>query len=97
MTDVKPFRLHMYLRDALTYGVSEQKLWVKGARLEASVAWSLLVTWREKAGWLLLSPSGLPPVYLSINRLKEEGLYERVRELAKQHGQEFNSGRRRAR
>jgi hypothetical protein len=86
------FRQHKYLRDALTCGVSEQKLWVKSARLDASASWSLLVTWRERGGWLVLSPSGVPPVYLSIDRLKEEGLYERVIELAREHAKEFKTG-----
>ena len=83
------FHQHKYLRDALTCGVSERKLWVKSARLDAAVSWSMLVNWRESGGWLVLSPSGVPPVYLSIERLKEEGLYERVLELAKENAQEF--------
>ncbi len=85
------FRQHKYLRDALTFGVSGQRLWVRGARLEASAAWPMLVTWRERAGWLVLSPSGIPPLYLPVARLKEEGLYERVTELAKQHAREFDA------
>jgi hypothetical protein len=84
------FRAHRYLRDTLTYGVSEQKLWVKGSKIDACVEWSMLVTWREVEGWLLLSASGIPPVYLSLSRLREEGLYGRVKELAKQNAPEFN-------
>ena len=83
------FRKHFYLQDPLTCGVSEQKMWVKSYRLDASVGWSMLVVWREKAGWLVLSPSGIPPVYLSIDRLKEEGLYGPVKELARHYGQEY--------
>jgi hypothetical protein len=86
------FRQHKYLRDAMTCGVSEQRLWVRSGRLDASVAWSMLVNWRERAGWLVLSPSGIPPLYLTIDRLKEEGLYERVTELARQNAEEFKSG-----
>ncbi|HYY99509.1 MAG TPA: hypothetical protein VE642_12990, partial [Pyrinomonadaceae bacterium] len=59
---------------------------------EASAAWSLLVTWREREGWLVLSPSGIPPVYLPINRLREEGLYEQVTELARGNAKEFKAG-----
>src|SRR5215813_7948250 len=47
------FRKHIYLRDPLTYGVSDQKLWVKNARIDASVQWSMLVVWREIEGWLV--------------------------------------------
>lgn len=84
------FLQHKYLRDTLTCGVSEQKMWVKGDRIDASVQWSMLVTWREVDGWLLLSPSGIPPVYLSLSRLKEEGLYHRVKNLARQNAPEYN-------
>ena len=58
--------------------------------IDASVQWSLLVTWREVEGWLLLSPSGIPPVYLSLSRLREEGLCDRVRDLAARHAPEYN-------
>jgi hypothetical protein len=86
------FRQHEYLRDELTCGVSDERLWVRSERLDAAAAWSMLAVWRERAGWLVLSPSGIPPVYLSVERLKAEGLYERVLALAKRHGKEFNSG-----
>ena len=87
------FRQHKYLQDALTYGVSEHKLWVKGTKIDASVPWSMLVTWREKDDWLVLSPSGIPPVYLSLARLREEGLYGRVRALAASNAPEYNTSR----
>ena len=85
------FHEHIYLRGGLTYGVSDLKLWVKGAQIDASVPWSMLVTWREIEGWLVLSPSGIPPVYLSLARLNEEGLYGRVRALAASNAPEFNT------
>jgi hypothetical protein len=89
------FRRHTYLRDALTYGVSDQRLWVRGERIDASVQWSMLGTWREVEGWLLLHASGIPPLYLSLSRLKEEGFYRRVRDLAKSHAPEYNWSTRR--
>ena len=85
------FRNHKYLRDAITYGVSEQKIWLKSARMDASVSWSMLVTWRETEDWLVLSPSGIPPLYLSLARLREEGLYGRVRALAASNAPEYNT------
>ena len=85
------FRQHKYLRDAITYGVSEQRLWVNSARIEASVSWSMLGTWRETEDWLVLSPSGIPPVYLSLARLRGEGLYGRVRALAASNAPEYGS------
>lgn len=89
------FRSHLYLRDPLTYGVSEQKLWVRGVNIDATVQWPMLVVWREVEGWLLLSPSGIPPIYLSLSRLKEEGLYDRVKDLAKRNAPEYNKATRR--
>ena len=71
--------------------MSEQKLWVRGNRIDVSVSWSMLVVWREVEGWLLLSCSGIPPIYLSLARLKQEGLYNRVRGMAKRNAPEYNS------
>ena len=85
------FHKHEYLRDPLTYGVSEEKIWIRGARIDASVPWSMLATWREVEDWLVLSPSGTPPVYLSLAGLKEEGLYGRVRALAASNAPEYGT------
>jgi hypothetical protein len=90
---LRAFREHKYFRDALTYGVSDQKLWVKGPRLDATVPWSMLLVWRETEGWFVLSPSGIPPLYLSLARLKNEGLYGRVRALAASNAPEYNTYR----
>jgi|ERR1044071_8603039 hypothetical protein len=85
------FRGHKYLKEPLTYGVTDQKLWVKGDKIDASVPWSMLATWREKEGWLVLTPHGIPPLYLSLARLTAEGLYGRVRALAASNAPEFNT------
>jgi len=86
------YRRHVYLKDPLTYGASQEKIWVRGVQMDASVQWPMLVVWREIEGWLVLSPSGIPPVYLSLARLREEGLYDRVSELAKRYGTEYGKG-----
>jgi hypothetical protein len=85
------FRRHKYLQDAMTYGVSEQRLWVNSARMEASVSWPMLVTWRETEDYLVLSPSGIPPLYLSLARLRNEGLYGRVRAIAASNAPEYGT------
>jgi len=85
------FRKHKYLRDANTYGVSQERLWIRSHNIEASVSWSMLVTWRETADLLVLSPSGIPPIYLSLARLREEGLYGRVRALAASNAPEYGT------
>jgi hypothetical protein len=85
------FHQQKYLRKALTFGVSDEKLWVSGDEIEASAAWSLLSVWRETNGLFILSASGIPPVYLPVAQLKEEGVYEKVRALAQEHGKEFDA------
>ena len=85
------FRQHKYLRDAITYGVTDQRLWVKSAHIEASASWSMLLSWRETEGWFVLSSSGIPPVLLSLARLREEGLYGRVRALAASNAREYGT------
>ena len=85
------FHQQKYLREAITYGVSDQRLWVKSAHIEASASWSMLVTWREVEDWFVLSPSGIPPVLLSLARLKEEGLYGRVRALAASNAPKYGT------
>ena len=87
------FRNAAYLQDALTYGISEHRLWIKGTTIDASVPWSMLATWREIEDWLVLSPHGIPPIYLSLARLRNEGLYGRVRALAASNAPEFNASR----
>jgi hypothetical protein len=89
----RSFHQHKYLRDPLTYGVSEEKLWIKGNLMDASVPWSMLVSWREVEDWFVLSPSGIPPVYLSLARLRREGVYGRVRALAASHAPEYGTAR----
>lgn len=88
------FRQLKYLQEPLTYGVSEQKLWVKGSDIDASVPWSMLYNWRETEDWLVLAPYAIPPLFLSLARLREEGLYGRVRALAASNASEFKYGSR---
>ena len=87
------FRGQDYLQDAITYEVTDQRLWVRSARIEASASWSMLTTWQEKEGWLILSASGIPRVLLSLARLREEGLYGRVRALAASNAPEYGTSR----
>jgi len=54
----------------------------------------MLGSWRETEGWLVLSPSGIPPVLLSLASLEEQGLYGRVRALAASYAPEFNKSAR---
>lgn len=78
-----------YLHHPLKYGVSEEYLWVQGRTIDAKASWSLLATWQVRNDWLVLSPSGIPQVYLPISKMKKAGVYDQIMELAKRNGKEF--------
>ena len=83
------FHGHKYLQHSLTYGVSDERLWVRGESLDASAAWSLLVTWQIRADWIILAVSGIPQVFLPVSGVKKSGNLERIMALASAHGMEF--------
>ena len=83
------FHGHKYLRQPLIYGVSDERLWVRGESLDASAAWSLLVTWQIRSDWLILAVSGIPEVYLPVAGMRKSGSFERIMELASTNGTEF--------
>ena len=83
------FHGHKHLHQPLTYGVSDERLWVRGESLDASAAWSLLVTWQIRSDWLILAVSGIPEVFLPVSGMKKSGNLERVMELASANGTEF--------
>jgi hypothetical protein len=82
----KRFAEAEYLRGPVAYGVSRGGLWMRGAHVSAESDWDGLVAWREVGDWLVLSPSGMPPVYLPITALREQGLYEPIVFLARANG-----------
>lgn len=83
------FHGHKHLHQPLIYGVSDAGLWVRGESLDASAAWSLLVTWQIRSDWLILVVSGIPEVYLPVSGMKKSGNFERIMELASANGTEF--------
>jgi hypothetical protein len=85
------FRDATYLRGPVTYGVSDEGLWIRGGALQATSRWEGMRVWDCRHGWLLLAASGMPPVYLSEEQLRAAGIYESVLRLANQHGVEFDA------
>jgi hypothetical protein len=83
------FRHLKYMHHPLKYGVSDEHLWVQGKTIDAKVSWSLLATWQVRNDWLILSPSGIPQIYLPLTEMKKSGVYEHIMELAKKNGKEF--------
>ena len=78
-----------HLHGELTYAVSDRDLSVIGTELRCQCGWTNLRVWRERDGWLILSPSGMPQLYLSVRLLREAGVYDDVLALARQHGNEY--------
>jgi len=46
--------------------------------------------WRERDGWLILSPNAMPQLFLSVQLLKDTGVYDAVLALARENAREFN-------
>jgi hypothetical protein len=68
--------------------VSDTEIWVDTPLLKCVSKWENLVTWREIAGWLMLTAKGMPSAFYRIEVLQRDGLYERVMTLARSHGKE---------
>jgi hypothetical protein len=88
------FKDASYLRGPVTYGVSDEGLWIRGGALRAESRWEGMRVWDCRHGWLLLAASGMPPVYLSEDQLRAAEIYDRVLQLANQHGVEYNGAAR---
>ncbi len=76
-------------RDPISFSVDRTHLSLRSVHLEASVTWDLLVTWQIVGDWLVLNPSGIPHLYVPIERMKQLGIFDEIMTLAKQHGKEF--------
>ena len=57
-----------------------------------SMAYSLSGSWHERDGWLRISPHGMQDLYFTVAELDAAGVHERVLELCRKYGREFESG-----
>ena len=64
---------------------------VIGPDLQCQCTWKNLKVWRERDGWLILSPNAMPPLFLSVQLLKDAKVYDAVLALARQNAREFNN------
>lgn len=85
------YRRTPFLRELLTYGISDRALWLIGPDLEVRVGWSSVHVWDERDGWLRLSPYGAPALWFPIRKLKDAGVYDQIMELCARHAVRFNS------
>jgi hypothetical protein len=78
-----------HLREELTFTVSDDYLSVSDLDLYCQCGWRHLAVWRERDGWLILSPSVMPQLFLSVRLLKEAGVYDEVLTLARRHATHY--------
>ena len=64
------YRTCPFLREELTYGVSNRELWLHGSYIAVRVPWKSVRVWDEREGWLRISPIGLPPLWFPVSKLK---------------------------
>jgi hypothetical protein len=88
-TAARVFRELRYLNGPVSYGVNEDSVWVRTSDFLAKVSWYHVTVWRERECRLVLQGSGFPPVLLPIAGLRAGGAYERVKEMAERHAQEY--------
>jgi hypothetical protein len=79
-----------HLQQELTYRVTDRDLAVIGPDLHCQCSWKNLKVWRERDGWLILSPNAMPPLFLRVDVAKDAGLYDAVLTLARENAREFN-------
>jgi hypothetical protein len=85
------YRRTPHLHGPLTCSVNDAEMWVRGASFQCRSQWSNLHVWRESAGWLVLNPHGLLPIFLRIDDLKTAGCYDPIVALARANGRQFGS------
>jgi len=87
------YQLNAHLHQRLTFSVSDQVLRVSAPDFEFSSSWPNVYIWHERDGWLRVSPHGMQDLYFTVAELEAAGVYERILELCRKHGREFESGR----
>jgi hypothetical protein len=83
------YRDSRYLQHELTFRATDLQLSVTSSELQCQCTWKNLKVWRERNGWLILSPDGMPQLLLSVQRLKDAGVYDAVVALARENASEF--------
>ena len=74
----------------LKYLINGKGMGISGKHIDTFYAWHLLYTWQIRGDWLILTPSGIPQLYLPISILKENGIYNKVMEKVKKYGIQYN-------
>jgi hypothetical protein len=83
-----------HLHQELTYGASDEALWVRGQDLDLRTTWKNVRVWDERGDWLYVAPNGMTPLYFAVPALKETGHYDAMLALAAASAPRFNVRRR---
>jgi hypothetical protein len=89
-TATNEFRESNYLRDEMTYGVSERGLWVRDPNHSGWASWKMLGAWRIRGDWLALGCSGITSVFLPVSELQAAGIFEQVMARVRTHGTAYD-------
>ena len=80
-----------FLRERLTYGLSNKNIWIQGKHAEVKVEWPMLKVWDFRGPWLYIACDQIPRFYFNINSMKNEGVFDQVVDLCKKHAPLFDS------
>ena len=78
-----------FIKEELTYGVSEKQLWVYGQHLKVNLDWEYAKVWDERSGWLKISSDHCPVFWFKISDLKNKEIYQNVIELCEKYAVKF--------
>jgi hypothetical protein len=92
-TTARVYREVAYLHDAITYGVSDEAVWLQGSDFSIRAGWRHVTVWLETGPWLVLRLQTMPSIYLPVADLRARGVYDSVMELARTHATQFNNPR----
>lgn len=87
----RSYRDFDYLQGSTLQGVSDTRLWFEGASLRSESTWAGLRVWAIRDGYLVLSASGMPSLYLLESDLRAAGCFDQVLALAQRFGVQYDS------
>jgi hypothetical protein len=78
-----------FIKEELTYGVSEHQLWIYGPHLKVNLDWEYAKVWDERSGWLRISSDHCPTFWFKTSDLKNKEIYQNVVDLCERYAVKF--------
>jgi len=78
-----------YFSDVINYSLNEKEIRISGKDINIKTTWPSLYNWHFRENWLILTFHDAPSVYLPIQRLKEEGVFYKIKAIAMNNGPEY--------